>query len=151
MTRPSDVAENPVATSPLRKGRVPVSGVFYILCLVGIALATSIGLIEAAHRDPISIGNVAQTRAGLVVTVRADVTNHSKTARCPDIRAVARDTAAKDLVEVKAAPAEGPGRLVPRQSVRYTAVIMSLTARDFKEKFKEVAMFVYADRACPAS
>lgn len=135
--------------SSRRAGGRTQAAALHTLVAVGVALALSLGIAEARRREPLTVGHVVETRRGRVVTVVGDVTNHSDWPRCPDVRAAARDREARDLAEVRARPATGPGRVLPGRTVRYRAVLATLTTRDVTERLDRVTMFVYRSARCP--
>jgi hypothetical protein len=131
----------------LRLGRLH-AGAFYAVCLGGALVACGLAISEATQDEPVTVGDVRHTRAGLVATVEAPVTNSSDVRRCPEVRAAARDTEARDLAEATARPLTGGPELAPGQTVTYRAVVRGLTAEDFREKLKEYSMYVYRLPRC---
>src|SRR2546425_2257590 len=145
---------------PPRTGPLSRNSVYYAFAAVAAIVSLSLFVSYANKKDPIKVGTVSQDppakefsdlREARPITVSADVTNRSKVARCPEMRVAALDVNAKNLAEVVAQPesgASGPARLEPGQTVRFEAVIVTLTLKDEREKLKNVDLYAYNDRRC---
>jgi len=128
--------------------RRSLSVAMYALCALGVAVALVLTVIEAANGQPVRVTDVTDDKVGRVVSIEANVTNHTDVERCPDVRAAARDAESRDLAEVTARPINGDSRIAPNETVRYRAVIDSLTREERAEKLDELTMFVYEPHRC---
>lgn len=142
-------AETVAAEAPGRADDDRRWALFHVVAVLGILVGAVLGILQVLDRPTIRLDGERVRREGLVSTVQVLATNTSdEEAYCVDIRITALDREGLDLQDVGAEAQRGDGRLEPRQTMNFVAVLDGLTAQDYAEKLDEFDAYVESSERC---